>query len=154
MLKKLETQTLMNFTADAPSHFILLVRSLTEADFNTLQDIWNLVKDKPIQRYDSNLSHPGFTETEPCLAIENLIKLSQLLFYFLMANAKLPLKSNSTSLFLTQASLWVPLTCVLKIQDGCCMSSILFHKTECGDRSGPLQSHYSLPSISPSPQSF
>ncbi len=79
MLKKLETQSLVNFTIDAPSHFILLVRSLTEANFNTLQDIWNLVRDKPLQRKWLIEALPYVNQEEMVLLIKELITTEETL---------------------------------------------------------------------------
>ncbi|XP_033636523.1 vitellogenin-A2-like [Asterias rubens] len=79
MLKKLESQSLVNFTVDAPSHFILLVRSLTEANFNTLQDIWNLVRDKPLQRKWLIEALPYVNQEEMVLLIKELITTEETL---------------------------------------------------------------------------
>ncbi len=79
MLKKLEMQSLVNFTIDAPSHFILLVRSLTEANFNTLQDIWNLVRDKPLQRKWLIEALPYVNHEEMVQLLKELITTEEML---------------------------------------------------------------------------
>nr|AMR68934.1 vitellogenin 1 [Patiria miniata] len=72
-LKKLEEQTIKPFTIDTPSHFLLLVKSLSEADYNTLENIWNMVREKPEQRKWLIEAIPFVNQEEMTQLIKELI---------------------------------------------------------------------------------
>nr|AFH56436.1 vitellogenin [Parvulastra exigua] len=72
-LEKLEEKTTKPFTVDTPSHFLLLVRSLSEADYTTLENIWSMVWQKPEQRKWLIEAIPFVNQEEMTLLIKDLI---------------------------------------------------------------------------------
>nr|AHK12747.1 vitellogenin 1 [Patiriella regularis] len=72
-LEKLEEKTTKPFTVDTPSHFLLLVRSLSEADYNTLENIWSMVMEKPEQRKWLIEAIPFVNQDEMIQLIKELI---------------------------------------------------------------------------------
>ncbi|XP_022105422.1 vitellogenin-like [Acanthaster planci] len=79
MLKKLEKQTNSSLTIDSPSYFLLLVRSLFEANYETLEDIWNLVRHKPEQRKWLIEAIPFVNRPDMTLLIKELITTEETL---------------------------------------------------------------------------
>jgi hypothetical protein len=79
MLRMLENQTNTTFTMDSPSYFLLLVRSLQQANYETLEDIWNLVRHKPEQRKWLIEAIPFVNQVEMTQLIKDLITTEETL---------------------------------------------------------------------------